>query len=140
MKDVSILMPVFAQVALTFALLFWMAKERVGAMRAGTVISTGKDQKPGWPAQAAKVSDSFHNQFQMPVLFFAVVAFALIADKADDTMVMLAWAFVAARVAQALVHTTYNRIIPDRFLAFLVGNFVLLAMWVRLYLAVSSAG
>ncbi len=138
MKDAAILYPVFAQVLLTFVLLINMARQRVGAMKAGTVIAKGKDQRPDWPSATAKASDSFHNQLEMPLLFYAVVAFALITGKADDTMAVLAWVFVAFRAAQALIHNTYNRIIPDRFVAFLLGNLTLLAMWVRLYLAIST--
>lgn len=139
MKDVAILYPVFAQVALTYFLLFNMAFNRVQSMRTGTVVSKGKDQKPEWPANAAKASDSYHNQFELPVLFYAVVALSLITGKADETMVMLAWIFVAFRAVQALIHITYNRIIPDRFVAFLIGKLTLLAMWVWFYLSVNAA-
>jgi hypothetical protein len=133
MKDLSILKPVFAQAALTFAVLFLMAKERFVAFRAGTVVSNGPGTRPTWPGRAGTVSNAYHNLLEIPMLFFAVCAFALIADAADGKMVVLAWVYVAFRTAQAFIHTTYNKI-PHRFAAFVVSNFVLIAMWVNLAL------
>ena len=135
MKDVSILKPVLAQVLLTFVILFWMAKERLGAMRAGKVTGGTGGARPVWPERAAVVSNAFHNQFEMPVLFYAAAAFALAAGMADTKMIGLAWAYVALRWVHTAIHTTYNYI-PHRFLAYLASNFVLIAMWVNLALGV----
>jgi hypothetical protein len=135
MKDLSILKPVMAQALLTFAVLFLMAYERFKAFRAGTVVSNGPGSRPTWPGRAGAVSNAYHNLLEMPMLFFAVCAFALIADAADGEMVVLAWLYVALRTAQALIHTTYNYI-PHRFFAFLGSNFALIAMWVNLALTV----
>jgi hypothetical protein len=138
MKDVAILKPVLAQALLSFLLLFWMAKERLGAMKAGTVTESDQTKRPVWPGRAAQVSHSFENQFEMPMLFFAVVAFSMLAGAVDGTLIMLAWAYVAFRFVHALIHCTYNRIIPDRFLAYLFSNFALMAMWGKLALHVFS--
>ncbi len=138
MKDLTILKPVLVLVALNIVVMFWMAKERLGALKAGAVTSPGPGQKPVWPERAAIVSAAFHNLFEMPVLFYAVVAFAMIAGAVDETMVLLAWAYVAFRTVQALIHTTYNHI-PHRFLAYLASNTVLMIMWAKLALFVFAA-
>ena len=135
MKDLSILKPVFAQVALTFVLLFWMAKERLGAIRSGAVKVTDPGQRPIWSGRAGAVSNAFHNQLEMPMLFFVVVAFALITGAVDSTFVTLAWAYVAFRALQAAIHGTYNYI-PHRFLCYLASSIVLIAMWVLLAMRV----
>ena len=77
----------------------------------------------------------------MPMLFYAVIAFAMITNTGDWMMYLLAWAYVVFRYMQAAVHTTYNHI-PHRFTAFLASNVVLIALWVRLGIAVlgSSVG
>ena len=36
-----------------------------------------------WPDDATKRAANFRNQFELPVLFYAVVAFALITKGAD---------------------------------------------------------
>jgi hypothetical protein len=135
MKDLSIMKPVFAQVLLTFIVLFWMAKERLVAFRAKTVVDNGPGIRPSWPGRAGAISNAYHNLLELPMLFYAVVAFAMIADAVDGEMIVLAWIYVAFRVVQAVIHATYNHI-PHRFLAFLGSVITLIAMWVNLALSV----
>jgi hypothetical protein len=135
MKDLSILKPVMAQALLTFVVLFMMAYERFKAFRAKTVVDNGPGIRPSWPGRAGAVSNAYHNLLELPTLFYAVCAFALIADAVDGEMIVLAWIYVACRTVQALIHTTYNHI-PHRFYAFLASIFALIAMWVNLALSV----
>ena len=137
--DLSILKPVLVQAGLTFFLLFWMGWERLQAVRAGTVIRNAPGVRPTWPGRAGDISNAFHNQIETPNLFYAAVAFALLAGAADATMVWMAWAYIAIRLVHAGIHVTYNHI-PHRFAVFLLANVVLLAMWVKLALHVLSAG
>ncbi len=140
MKDVSILYPVFVQVLLTYLLLMWMGRERLLAVRAKTVRRGEHDgAKPVWPERAGVVSNAFHNQLELPLLFYSVVAFALIAGAADGTMFALAWIFAISRLVHAAIHTTYNKI-EHRFLVYLFGSMVVLAMWVKLVLQVMAGG
>jgi hypothetical protein len=135
MKDLSLLQPVFAQVLLTFVLLFWMGYARFSAWGTPNVVRGEPGTRPIWKGRAGHVSNAFHNQIEMPILFYALVALVLIANVQDHTLVMLAWLYVALRYAQAIIHTTYN-FIPHRFFVFLAGNAVLLAMWVMFALRV----
>lgn len=137
--DVSILYPVLMQVSLTFFLQFWMGYERLKAVRAGTVQrGANSGQKAVWPERAGVVSNAFNNQLEVPMLFYAVVAFAMITSCVDQAMIMLAWAFVGFRLLHAFIYTTYNYV-PHRFLAYLFGSIVVAFMWVRLGLHVLSA-
>jgi hypothetical protein len=135
MKDPAIMKPVFVQVLLTFVLMFWMAKERLTAIRAGSVKAEPGQRPLSWPGRAGTISNAFHNQLEVPMLFYAVVAFALFYDAIDWEFIWMAWAFVGFRVLQAIVHTTYNTI-SHRFIAFLLSNVALIAMWVNLGLTV----
>jgi hypothetical protein len=92
-----------------------------------------------WPDDAAKRAASYGNQFELPVLFYAVVAFALIAKGADLLMVILAWAFVLSRIVHAAIHIGPNRI-RWRSPAFAVGFIILLVMWIKLFLHVVTRG
>lgn len=135
-----ILYPVFIQIALTFALFFWMGAERMKAYRAGTVKrGTDAGQKPVWPERAGVISNAFHNQLELPLLFYFAVAFALLAGGADSLMIALAWGFALMRLAHAAIHTTYNNV-AHRFMAYAVGGMFVLAMWVKLFLHVSMGG
>lgn len=125
----AILAPVFAQVLLTFALLFWMGRERFKAAREGTMTrGEGSPRTYGWPDRARNVQDCFHNQLELPILFFALVPLAILARKADLLFVAMAWVFVALRVLHAFEHTGSNRL-KRRFPLFAAGAAVLLAMW-----------
>jgi hypothetical protein len=125
----AVLAPVFVQVALTFALLFLMGRSRFSAIRANEVevqaIALGQ---PAWPDRVLQVANAYHNQFETPLLFYALVALALITRQADLLFVVMAWLFVAARLAHAYIHTTSNTVIR-RFQAFLAGTVVLMLMW-----------
>ena len=120
---------VFVQVALTFALMIWMGTVRVGSLKRGEVkirdIALGE---PGWRADTTKVGNCFHNQFELPMLFYVLVALALILRKADLIFAVLAWLFVLTRLVHAYVHTTSNHV-PTRAQAFFAGAIILMVMW-----------
>jgi hypothetical protein len=126
----EILLPLFVEVGLTFVLLFWMASLRVRALDSGAVrqetIALGE---PNWPTRAAQVANSFGNQFELPVLFYVLVALALQTRHADLLFVVLSWLFVLARVAHAVIHTTSNRV-RIRGPLYGLGAVVLLVMWI----------
>jgi len=125
-----VLLPVFVQVALTFALLFWMASVRRGSVSRGeTKIRDIALGQPNWPDQPTQISNSYNSQFQIPLLFYVVVILAWITRQADAVFVVLEWLFVLLRIGHAYVHTTSNYV-PTRFKIFAAGIFVLLIMWV----------
>ena len=130
----AILLPVFAQVALTFFLMFWMAKTRFGAVSAGHVtISELKRDWTNWPERPTQISAAYHNQFQLPVLFYVLALIALVTTQADFLFVVLSWLFVILRIVHAFVHTGKNDI-RARFRVFAIGATVLIAMWLYVLL------
>jgi hypothetical protein len=126
----AVLLPVFVQVGLTFFLLFWMGAVRLRALK-GREVRLGDIalRQPAWPERPTQISNAYDNQFQLPVLFYALVPLALITRKADLLFVVLSWIFVATRLAHAAIHTTSNNV-QQRFMAFLAGAVVLLIMWI----------
>jgi hypothetical protein len=125
-----ILLPVFVLVLLTLSLAIWMGYERNRVIFSKQVkIKDIALSKEGWPDQAKKVSNSYHNQYELPVLFYVLVAFAMLTRKADLIFVVLSWVFVVSRLVHAYIHTTSNYV-PRRFFAYLVGLAVLVIMWV----------
>ena len=140
MSVTSLLLPVFVQVALTFALMGWMWKLRIGALKSRAV--TFKDialREPAWPARATQVGNCFHNQLELPVLFYVLVAFILITRTNDIIFVVLAWIFVAARLVHAYIHTGSNDV-QSRFYAIAASLFALVAMWVVFAVRILSVG
>ena len=125
-----VLLPVFVQVALTFALLVWMGRARMSSVRRGeTKVRDIALRQPAWPAQATQISNCFDSQLQLPLLFYVLVILAWVTRQADLVFVVMAWLFVLARLGHAYVHTTSNHV-PTRFWVFAVGMLVLLLMWI----------
>ena len=125
----AVLLPLFVQVAMTFVLLFWMGRARVATIARGQVkvrdIALGQS---AWPERATQIANCFHNQLQLPVLFYLLVVLALFTRKTDLVFVVLSWAFVLLRLLHAFIHVTSNHV-PTRFRWFLAGAVVLLVMW-----------
>ena len=134
MQPTVILFPVFVQVALTIGLLIVLNRTRSASMREHGQALTDTDVELGqnaWSPAAIKASRSYTNQFELPVLFYAVVAFAMITRTIDVLMLALAWIFVIARIVQAAIHIGPN-VIAWRASAFIVGLVAVVAMWVKL--------
>jgi hypothetical protein len=142
MNQVAILYPVFVQVLLVFAVGGAMAVARARAVksmdrqRGSPELAMGR---VAWPDDAAKRAANFRNQFELPVLFYAVVAFALITKGADYLMLVLAWLFVASRILHAAIHVGPNKV-RWRTPAYASGFLILAIMWIKLAVHVATAG
>lgn len=125
-----VLLPVFVQVALTFALMTWMASVRTASIKRGEIkIRDIALRQPAWSAKATQISNCYDSQFQIPLLFYVLVILAWATKQADLIFVVMAWIFVLSRLAHAYIHTTSNHV-PTRFNIFAVGVIVLLLMWI----------
>lgn len=130
MTQIAILYPVFVQVALTFFLLMWMRKERIGAIKRGEVRAEDISlRQPNWTPRATQIANAFHNQLETPMLFYVLVAFLMITTQVNIWFLILAWMFVAARIYHASIHTTSNRQ-PHRFYGYAASSVILAVMWV----------
>lgn len=109
-----VLLPVFVQVGLTFALLIGMVLARRRSLVSGETKS--RDIALG-------------EQFELPVLFYALIALALPLRHADLFIVLMSWVFVVTRFAHAGVFVSSND--PGRrSMIWLAGVLVLLVMWI----------
>ena len=124
-----LLLPAFVHVALVFYVLIRSGSGRVKAVKAGIVKRSEIDtNKNAYPEPIRNFSSNYQNQFELPVLFYAVLAFALIAGLVDTTLIALSWAFVASRLAHSFVQTGKN-VIATRFKVFAVGLLFLFLLW-----------
>jgi hypothetical protein len=124
-----ILLPLFVQVVLTFALGFWLAGLRAPAVRRGEIKPRDIAlREPNWPKHMLQVGNSYQNQFEVPVLFYLLTVLAIVTKQADLLFVVLAWVFVLSRVAHATVHVTSNHL-GRRGAWFGIGALVLAIMW-----------
>ena len=126
----AVLLPLFVEVLLTFALMFGMMYYRTRALVSGeTRLSEIALREPNWPKRATQFAYAFSNQFELPVLFYILTLLAIITHHADWLFVILAWLFVIFRILQAVIHVTNNDVrLRGGFYG--VGALVLVVMWV----------
>lgn len=121
----------------TYVLYVWLLailnfRVRVGAVRSGKMSHKYFKAMTGDATERViTVGRHYDNQFQLPMLFFAVLCAQLASGTGDWWTVGLAWAFIATRFAHSFVHLGSNRI-QRRVLAFASGWFVICAMWAQL--------
>jgi hypothetical protein len=125
-----VLLPVFVLVGLAFVLLLWMAGARREALVSGeTKIRDIALREPNWPARATQIANCFSNQFELPLLFYILIALALPLRHADLIIVVLSWVFVVTRLVHAGIFVTSNDL-RQRSLVWFVGVVVLFIMWI----------
>jgi len=116
-----ILYPMMALVALTFAALLLIPYRRFKAGREGRVT-----------AEVSLPNRNLINLLEMPVLFYVACLTAYVSHAVSGTLVGLAWAYVALRLAHSAVHLTYNKVV-HRLTVYAASNAVLVVIWVRLF-------
>jgi hypothetical protein len=126
--------PVLLQVLLTLAIYVLLVRAKVRAMKAGQVNMERRAlHDDAWPESVMKINNNIRNQFEVPVLFYAV-CFALWAlDAVGLVAVVAAWLFAASRIVHAYIHIVPNYV-PVRRRVFtvgwvLVGVLAVLAVW-----------
>jgi len=124
-----VLLPVFVLVGLTFALLLWMAGARRQALVGGeTKVRDVALGQPNWPTRATQIGNCFKNQFELPLLFYALIALAMPLRHADLFIVLMSWVFVVTRFVHTGIFVTSNDL-KQRSLAWFAGVLVLFVMW-----------
>ena len=129
-----LVLAVAAQVLLTMAILVMMGRERVPRVRSGEInMADIAVERTAYPLKARLLSNSFDNQFQLPVLFYVAALLTLFATATGWVEVVLAWVFVALRYGHAIIHVTSNHVY-HRFMVYTAGLAVLALLWLWLVL------
>jgi hypothetical protein len=135
----QLLLPAFVQVALTVYVLARMGHGRVRAVRSGQVKRSQIDTKTAYSETVQNFANNYQSQFELPVLFYVVLLFALATGFIDGVLIGLSWAFVGSRLVHSFVHTGTNRI-ATRFKVFVAGLVFLVGMWAWLGLRLFVIG
>ena len=124
----SLIYPALAQIFWTFIVLVILFLARKEAFQSGGVkIKDIAVTSEAWPERAKLASANFSNQFETPVLFYALVLIATHVGATGWIMATLAWAYVASRIGHTLIHTGSNRVM-NRAKIYFAGLFALLCM------------
>ena len=123
--------PMIAHVALVFCLYLLLSSRRMGAVKEGRARPDQFRENREEPAESLVVKNAIANQFELPVLFYAVSILLYLVDADNTVTVAGGWLFVALRYAHAYVHVTSNRLRYRRPL-FIAGLMVVMALWIWL--------
>ncbi len=137
MTQTAILWPMIAHVALIVILYALLGQRRAAAVKAGKAKISQFRENLNEPEDSLFVRNCLSNQFELPVLFYAVCLALHATGGVGAWSVALAWLFVASRYAHAAIHVTSNRI-RHRQPAFIAGFAVLVVLWAMLGLHILS--
>jgi hypothetical protein len=141
MSELSLVYAMLAMVLLTFVVLVVLFRSRVRMVREGhaPVSYFRLFQGSPEPDYAAKPARHLTNLFEAPTLFYAGCLAAMIAGVTNTLVVALAWGYVAARVAHAVIHLGGNRV-RYRLRAYFLSWLLLLALWIYVASEVARMG
>ena len=136
MSEAALLYPMAAMVLLVLVTLGRLFFARTAAVSSGSLPVSFLQAYEGAreDAHSAQLARHFSNLFETPTLFFAGCLAAMALARVDLVLVLLVWAYVAARVAHAWVHTGRNAL-PARIRAFGASVLTLTALWAWLVLS-----
>lgn len=126
----QLLLATLVMVGLTFVTGLLMLTARVREMRSKRIHPQTVATAPKMASRLenTQAADSFRNQFETPVLFYALVAIALGTAHIPQWLPLCAWVYVGLRLLHALIHLSYNNV-QHRLVAFLLGFALLQGMW-----------
>ncbi|MCB1380494.1 MAG: MAPEG family protein [Alphaproteobacteria bacterium] len=124
-----LLLPAFVHVAQITMIGMRMGLARYKAVRTGRVrIKDVALDNSAWPDDVKKLANNYRNQFELPVLYYAALAFILATGLVDWPAAVLSWGFIASRVVHTLIHTGAN-VVVRRFQVFLAGFAMIVLLW-----------
>ena len=134
-----ILAPLMALVLWSFVIWAWLYATRIPALIKNKIVYDPYRPNEAFhaqlPAQVRWKADNYNNLMEQPTLFYAVALTLAMLDAGGGLNLVLAWLYVALRVAHSLVHALIN-IVMLRFTVFIAASIVLLLLSLRAALMV----
>jgi len=139
MNQNLIFIPMLAHMLLIFVLYIRLGIEKSKAVKAGSIDRNKTALNPkAWPENVVKISNNIGNQFESPMLFFALTVIYYLTNSVNEVVITLMCIYALSRYIHAYIHVTTNYV-PHRFKAFFVGMLILLGLsiWQLLNLILS---
>lgn len=129
----ALMQPMVILLAWTMVMFLWMYATRIPALlRSGTDLkamrgTTGRSLDDVLPPEVQWKAHNYNHLLEQPVLFYAACLLLILAAAESRTAVVLAWTYVALRIAHSLVQATVN-VVRVRFLVFFTGSLALIGL------------
>jgi hypothetical protein len=131
MYEHGMIAPVVALVIWSLIMLIWLYATRIPAMSKAKVRpgEATKAQMEALPS--ANAANNYNHLMEQPTLFYAICFSLQFLGQGEHAInIGLAWLYVVIRIVHSLVQATAN-IIMVRFLIFVLGSLVLIALTVH---------
>ncbi|MBP7683883.1 MAG: MAPEG family protein [Deltaproteobacteria bacterium] len=133
-----ILASVLALALWTHVMWSWMYVTRLPAIGASKMKldpnAPRGEQMATLPARVRWKADNYNHLMEQPTVFYAVALVTAVVAPTDAVAVIMAWVYVALRVAHSVLQALVN-IIPLRFALFALSSIALIALTVRTAIA-----
>jgi len=133
MPHAPILQPVVALLGWTLVMMFWMMATRLPAMRkSGIDLSKlrgtkASDADLALPPVIQWKAHNYNHLMEQPTLFYAAALVLAMIGQGDGFNLILAWAYVAFRIAHSIVQAVWNKV-SVRFLFFVLSSVALVGL------------
>jgi len=130
----EILFPMGALAFLTFTVLLFVPVRRFRAAFAGKVTPADFrfGESENVPPSVSIPNRNYMNLIELPVLFYVVCLMFYVTNRVDETIMLVAWAYVGARIIHSLIHLTYNNVL-HRMSVFAISNLLLIWLWLMFF-------
>ena len=137
MNPIMIIWPMVILALVTLAIYFPMSRARVASVKSGKVKGSVYKLNEGEPEESKLFNGAIRNQYESPVLFYAVCVAAYATGNAGVLMIVLAWIFAIVKSIHVYVHISSNNLRVRRPV-FMVAYFTLIALWIVFALQMSG--
>lgn len=133
MAHAPILQPVVALLGWTLVMMVWMMATRLPAMRKSG-IDLGKlrgtkaaDADLALPPAIQWKAHNYNHLMEQPTLFYTVALVLAMIGQGNGFNLILAWAYVAFRIAHSITQAVWNKV-SVRFLFFVLSSLALVGL------------
>lgn len=126
-----LLAPVITLIAWSLVMWVWMYATRLPAMQKARMKmdpdAPRGSQMEQLPPSVRWKADNYTHLMEQPTIFYAIVLSLALMGETTTANVVLAWSYVALRIAHSLVQSLVNKI-ELRFLIFVLSTFALFGL------------
>ena len=129
MNPELILWPIVIMALVTLFVYIPMSRSRVAAVKSGKAKARDFKLIQNEPEESLQFSNVLRNQYETPILFYAVCLAAYVSENTGSFLIVLAWVYAISKTIHVYVHATSNNLRIRRPM-FMVAYGVLIVMWV----------
>ncbi len=128
-----ILIPVFGNLGLVFFLFVMVSIKRMQAMREGNIATDDLAHKGNEPEASRRWANNLNNQFEVPALFYALIALLYATGSVNWIYVVLAFLFLTGRILHTAVQVSGDNV-SLRGKVFTINFCAVTGMWLVFFM------